>query len=304
MPLLTPDPVSFFMQDIGAPSLLTAEEEQALGRRVQAGLQAQQQLRSSAASPEQRRRLEEQAADGRAAEDQLCRAFARLVFSQTRRYQQLGVPLADLIQEGNIGLLQAARRFDPANGARFSTYAVHWIRQALYAALRDRQDSLSLPAQVRASLNALRRAEDELRQQLGCEPDSEQLAAALKLPPEKVEELRNWAQSLLSLDRPVGDDEETPLVDFVADERLPSTADLLSENRQLQDLSDWLERLPADEAKVLTLRFGLEAGAEPCSLSEAGRLLGISRDAVNRIERAALRRLRGFARTAPSIATA
>ena len=258
--------LSLYLQEISRVKLLTAEEEQALARRAQGG-----------------------DAD---AERRLVEANLRLVVKIARRYLNRGLSLLDLIEEGNVGLLHAARKFQPDRGARFSTYATWWIRQAVVRALANQARMIRLPVHVELLLGQCMKKRSALTQELGRAPSTEELATALGWPVAEVERLETLRQRPVSLDSPSGADGKGSLHDVVDDAAVPEVG-LGAILRAGGDLASVLQDLPDTERTVVTLRFGL-GGADPLTLESIGRRLGVTRERVRQIESAALHRLRGL----------
>jgi len=259
--------LALYLQDIRRIKLLTSEEEQELARRVQAG-DAQ-------------------------AERQLVEANLRLVVTIARRYLHRGLSLLDLIEEGNVGLLHAARKFRPDRGARFSTYATWWIRQAVVRALANQARMIRLPVHVELLLGQCAKKRNALTQELGRAPTTEELARALGWPVSEVEHLESLRQQPLSLDTPAGEEGKARLLDIVQDTSGIPGEGLGAILRARVDLAGVLEDLPDPERNVVTLRFGLR-GEDPMTLESIGRRLGVTRERVRQIEAAALKRLRAL----------
>jgi RNA polymerase sigma factor (sigma-70 family) len=259
--------LALYLQDIRRIKLLTADEEQDLARRIRAG-DAQ-------------------------AERHLVEANLRLVVSIARRYLNRGLSLLDLIEEGNVGLLHAARKFLPDRGTRFSTYATWWIRQAVVRALANQARTIRLPVHVELLLGQSTRKRNALTQELGRAPTSEELALALGWPVSQVEQLEAVRQHPLSLDSPTGEDGQARLRDAVPDTSTVPTESLMEILKLRADLAGVLEDLPDSERNVVTLRFGL-GGEEAMTLESIGRRLGVTRERVRQIEAAALKRLRAL----------
>jgi RNA polymerase sigma factor (sigma-70 family) len=259
--------LGLYLADIRRIKLLTAEEEQELARRVQAG-DAQ-------------------------AERQLVEANLRLVVSVARRYLNRGLSLLDLIEEGNVGLLHAARKFRPDRGTRFSTYATWWIRQAVVRALANQARMIRLPVHVELLLGQSARKRKELARELGRAPTNEEVATALGWPVTEVEHLESLRHQPLSLDAPSGPDGDTKLLDTVQDTSPVPGEGLGAVLRARADLASVIQDLPDTERDVVTLRFGL-GGEEPLTLESIGRRLGVTRERVRQIEAAALKRLRAI----------
>ncbi len=257
--------IALYLQEISRVKLLTAEEEQELARRVQAG------------DPEAERRLVE--------------ANLRLVVKIARRYLRRGLSLLDLIEEGNVGLLHAARKFRPDRGTRFSTYATWWIRQAVVRALANQARTIRLPVHVEALLGQYHRHRNALTQKLGRPPTVEEVAAEMGRPAAELEQLESLRQHPVSLDKPNPRDGKGSLGDTVEDPNAVPEASLAAMLRARADLAGVLQDLPDRERTVVTLRFGL-GGEEPLTLERIGSRLGLTRERVRQIETAALEHLR------------
>ncbi|HLF26972.1 MAG TPA: sigma-70 family RNA polymerase sigma factor [Anaerolineae bacterium] len=288
----TSDVLEQYLKDVRPIRLLTADEEKVLGGRVQAGREARQRIKRSNLSSASVGRLQMQIRDADRARDELVMHNMRLVISVARQYQNRGLPLSDLIQEGNIGLVKAADKFDIGRGVRFATHAVWWIRQSVTRALSNKSRTIRLPIQFAQRASELFRTRERLEQDLGREPTVDELSVALKWPVSKVRHMLTVSQPPLDLDAKHGaENSDDELVDFVADESLPQpehqTTDIML-NTQLAEL---LDELPANEARVLRMRFGLADG-HAHSLSEIGRRMGLSRERVRQINNAALNALR------------
>jgi len=280
-----------YLREIGQHALLTAEEEVELARLVEEGKQASAELAAENLDPAERARLESIAAEGRRARQHLIEANLRLVVSIAKQYEGLGLPLPDLIQEGNIGLAAAVERFDYRRGFRFGTYAYWWIRQSITRAVTQQSRIIRLPVHVVGKLGSVRRATGELQQRLEREPEVAEIAAELELPADEVQSLLDAAcQEPVSFDGPINPDSETALAEIIPDEAGRLVEDV--ERRLLrEELRSLLGRLPPRYRQVLVLRFGWHDG-QPQTLEEVARQLGISRERVRQIERSAMAKLR------------
>ena len=284
------DTIGLYLKEIGKVPLLTAEEEVALAKRMEEGRKAQAKL-PRAKSEARRSELEEVIEDGMAAREHLIRANSRLVISVAKKYIGRGVPFLDLIQEGNIGLIRAANKFDYTRGHKFSTYATWWIRQAVTRAIADQSRTIRVPVHMGDQINKLLRISHQLTQRLGRAPTPEELAAELDIPVRKVEQMLDVARRPLSLEMPTDDEEESTLGDFVEDIDSPAPPDEVSTAMLREVLLDILADLPPREVKILQMRYGLLDG-QTYTLEEVGRKLGVTRERVRQIEAQALSRLR------------
>jgi len=285
------DTVGLFLKEIGQTPLLTAEQEVALAKRIEAGREAMKALRENGLSPERRAELEAIVQDGLAAREHLIRANSRLVISVAKRYIGRGVPFLDLIQEGSIGLIRTADKFDYRLGNKFSTYATWWIRQAVTRAIADHSRTIRIPVHMGDQINKLLRASHELTQALGREPTRQELADAVDLPVRKVDEMLRIAHQPLSLEVPTDEEGENELGDFIEDERSQAPDDEASGIILREVLQSILKDLPPREVRILQLRYGLVDG-ETYTLEQVGRKLGVTRERVRQIEAQALSRLR------------
>ncbi len=286
------DTIGLYLKEIGRVSLLTAEEEVALAKRMESGKKAQTKLRNGKYRTEESRwELERIGQDGLAAREHLIRANSRLVISVAKKYIGRGVPFLDLIQEGNIGLIRAANKFDYKRGHKFSTYATWWIRQAVTRAIADQSRTIRVPVHMGDQINKMLRISHQLTQRLGRDPNPEELAAELEIPVRKVEQMLDVARRPLSLEMPTDDQEESTLGDFVEDTDSPSPPDEVSSAMLRDILMEILTDLPPREVKILQMRYGLLDG-QTYTLEEVGRKLGVTRERVRQIEAQALSRLR------------
>lgn len=285
------DSVSLYLREIGRVPLLTAEEEVKLAKRMERGQIASRRLAEGVSDPKEREALLAQVRDGEAAERHLIEANSRLVVSVAKKYMGRGVPFLDLIQEGNIGLIRAVHKFDYHRGYKFSTYATWWIRQAVTRAIADQSRTIRVPVHMHEQINRLHRVSRELAQELGREPTVEELAEALEIPPEKVEHILRVSQHPLSLETPVGEEENSFLGDFIEDEEAVSPGDEASKQVLREVLDEILDSLSPREVRILQMRFGLLDGCT-YTLEEVGRKFGVTRERIRQIEAHALSRLR------------
>jgi RNA polymerase primary sigma factor len=285
------DLLSLYLKEVGRIPLLTPEEEVELARRIERGRAAERRLAQGGLSPEERRRLEEIVADGRAAQEHLILANTRLVISVAKKYAGRGLPLSDLIQEGNIGLIRAVKKFDWRRGHKFSTYATWWIRQAVTRAIADQSRTIRVPVHMGDQINKLMRLQQQLAQELGREPTPEELAEAMGIPRARAEQLLQMARQPLSLETPTDDEEDSVLGDFIEDRGTASPAEAVSQQMLREILHEALATLSPREARILQLRYGLADGRS-YTLEEVGRKLGVTRERVRQIEAQALARLR------------
>ncbi|MFP4345063.1 MAG: sigma-70 family RNA polymerase sigma factor [Anaerolineales bacterium] len=284
------DPVGLYLREIGKVSLLTAEQEVELAKRMEAGQKAQKRL-NRVRKEEKRRELQAVIEDGIAAREHLVRANSRLVISVAKKYIGRGVPFLDLIQEGNIGLIRAANKFDYKRGHKFSTYATWWIRQAVTRAIADQSRTIRVPVHMGDQINKLLRISHQLTQRLGRDPRPEELASELDIPVRKVEQMLDVARRPLSLEMPTDDEEESTLGDFVEDTESPAPPDEVSSAMLRDTLMDILNELPPREVKILQMRYGLLDG-QTYTLEQVGKKMGVTRERVRQIEAQALSRLR------------
>lgn len=285
------DIVRVYLDDIGHRSLLDRDDEERLGRAVQLGVQAERRLAAGGVPAREREILARQIREGAEARREFLEANLRLVVSVAKRYRRPGIELMDLVQAGNIGLLHAVERFDWRLGNKFSTYAVWWIRQAVTRELSNSARTIRLPAHLRDRVLSVVRARDRLRVQVGHEPSVEELAGAVGVSDERARELLALAQDTISLSLPVGGYDEGELGDLLADDGAVDPADDAADHAERDQVQELLDHLSPREARVLRMRFGLDAG-EPRSLEDIGHELGITRERVRQIERRALARLR------------
>jgi RNA polymerase primary sigma factor len=277
------DPVRMYLREIGRVPLLSAEEEVALARRMERGNQEKQKPVA-----QRNRRL---VFEGEEAQRRLAEANLRLVVSVAKKYIGRGMSLLDLIQEGNIGLLRAVEKFDYTKGYKFSTYATWWIRQAITRAIADQARTIRIPVHMVETINRLIRTSRRLLQELGREPTCEEIAQDMQVSPEKVREIIKVSQEPVSLETPVGEEDDSHLGDFIEDHSAPAPADAANHQLLKEQVEDVLTALSERERKVLQLRFGLDDGRSR-TLEEVGREFRVTRERIRQIEAKALRKLR------------
>jgi len=286
------DLVRVYLNGIGKTPLLTAQQEVELAKRIEAGLFAQHMLETTESMPAGRRSdLRTLVRDGRAAKNHLLEANLRLVVSLAKRYTGRGMPLLDLIQEGNLGLIRAVEKFDYTKGFKFSTYATWWIRQAITRGMADQSRTIRLPVHLVEQVNKLARLKRELHQRLGREATHEELAEGTGLPVDKIGDLLHHSRDPVSLDMPVGSDEEAPLGDFIEDADASDAESAVISGLLQDDLRRVLATLDAREQMVIRMRYGLEDG-QPRTLDQIGRHFNLSRERVRQIEREVMAKLR------------
>ena len=262
------DTLQLFLKDIGKVSLLTAAQEVELAKRIERGEHAAKQA--------------------------MVEANLRLVVSIAKRYRNQGLPFLDLIQEGTIGLVRAAEKFDYRKGFKFSTYATWWIRQAVARALADKARTIRMPVHVVEKLNKIVRTERTLRAKLGRDPSAEEIGRELDLSPDEIEQIRRSAQTPISLEKPVGDEDESEFGHFLTDATAPLPDELAEETLRNEALRSILKSLSQRERRVLELRYGLD-GEHPQTLDEVGRAFSVTRERIRQIENQGLKKLRALA---------
>ncbi len=287
----TDDTIGLYLKEVSRVPLLTAEEEVDLAQRIERGRMAREELARGNVSNRRRQELRRLIEDGWAAREHLITANSRLVISVAKKYMGRGVPFLDLIQEGNIGLIRATKKFDYRRGHKFSTYATWWIRQAVTRAIADQGRTIRVPVHMGDQINKLLRVQHQLTQRLGREPSVDELASALDVPAKKVENMIQVARRPLSLETPTDDEEDSVLGDFIEDDDSPPPDDTATYNLLREHLEDVLNQLPPREVRILQLRYGLLDG-QAYTLEEVGRKMGVTRERVRQIEAQALSRLR------------
>jgi RNA polymerase primary sigma factor len=287
----TDDTVGLYLKEVGRVPLLTADEEVMLAKRIERGREAREELAEGGVSNKRRLELQLLVEDGWAAREHLITANSRLVISVAKKYMGRGVPFLDLIQEGNIGLIRAAKKFDYRRGHKFSTYATWWIRQAVTRAIADQGRTIRVPVHMGDQINKLLRVSHQLTQKLGRSPTTEELAHELDVPPKKVENMIQVARRPLSLETPTDEEEDSVLADFIEDEEAPAPPEMVTQHMLKEHLREVLHNLPPREVRILQLRYGLLDGRN-YTLEEVGRKMGVTRERVRQIEAQALSRLR------------
>jgi len=290
------DPMTLYLREIGRYSLLTADDEVTLAKQRERGESALKQLEQGVDNPDTRDQLRQEAERGKQARDRLIQGNFRLVISIAKQYQGYGVPFLDLIQEGNLGLMRAIDKFDFRRGFKLSTYATWWIRQAVGRAVADYGRNIRLPVHMNERLRRLYRLSQRLEQELGRKPSTEELAEEMNIPAGKIQAMLGLSQDTLSLEMPVGEEQESELGQFIEDEISPAPDDRASHELLHEDVEEALETLSPRESRILRLRFGLHDG-HSYTLEEVGRKFGLTRERVRQIEKHALRRLRHASRS-------
>ena len=286
------DHVKMYLKEIGKVNLLTPEEELSLAKRMADGETAKEQLEEIGEEIDEdtKKQIDLLIADGEKAKKSLAEANLRLVVSIAKRYVGRGMLFLDLIQEGNLGLIKAVDKFDYTKGYKFSTYATWWIRQAITRAIADQARTIRIPVHMVETINKLVRVSRQLVQELGREPTPEELAKELNMPVDKVREISKISQEPVSLETPIGEEEDSHLGDFIPDEDAPAPSEAASFVLLKEQLGAVLETLSEREAKVLRLRFGLDDGRAR-TLEEVGKEFDVTRDRIRQIEAKALRKL-------------
>lgn len=294
--MLTGDPVRMYLKEIGKVDLLTASEEVDLAMKIEAGLEATEKLEAADAGEleltrAEMRRLTRIENVGLEAKQALISANLRLVVSIAKRYVGRGMQFLDLIQEGNLGLIKAVEKFDHTKGFKFSTYATWWIRQAITRAIADQARTIRIPVHMVETINKVKKVSSQLLHEYGHDPSAEEIAERLDMPVDKVREIMRVAQEPVSLETPIGEEEDSHLGDFIPDDDAPVPAEAASQTLLKEQLADVLKTLTPREEKVLRLRFGLEDG-RPRTLEEVGKEFNVTRERIRQIEAKALRKLR------------
>ncbi len=292
------DPVRMYLREIGRVPLLTGPEEVALAQQIEAGLHASEHLAVLEASGElaglaftERRRLDRVIRKGERAKSELTQANLRLVVSIAKRYAGRGMQLLDLIQEGNLGLMRAVEKFDYTKGFKFSTYATWWIRQAITRAIADQARTIRIPVHMVESINKVHRVQRQMTQEMEREPTIEEVAEKVDMTPGRVREIMRISQDPLSLDSPVGEEDDSNLADFIEDQQAEAPAEMAAKMMLNSAVEEALGELSDREKAVVRMRFGLEDG-QARTLEEVGREFGVTRERIRQIESKTLAKLR------------
>jgi RNA polymerase primary sigma factor len=285
------DSVGLYFREMGQQSLLTAEEEVNLAMEIEAGRAATESLKNDEVSLDERDKLEIVQEIGDAARAHLIRANTRLVVSIAKKYRGRGLQFLDLIQEGNVGLMKAVEKYDYRRGNRFSTYATWWIRQAVTRALANHGRTIRIPAHLGGRISKLYQIAQELEQEYGRQPTAEEIAKFMELPADRVRWMLRTSRQPVHLERPVGDESDAELGDFIEDVEAPPPAEAVANQMLTEELGDILDQLTPREARILRLRYGLQDG-ESRTLKEVGEMFGLSRERIRQLEKEALRKLR------------
>jgi RNA polymerase primary sigma factor len=285
------DSIGLYLKEMARVPLLTTQEEIRLAKLLEKGQTAQRRLRKDGHDPSERRELEQAVAEGQAAREHLIKANTRLVVSIAKKYMGRGVPFLDLIQEGNLGLMKAVEKFDYQRGYRFSTYATWWIRQTITRAIADQGRTIRVPVHMSDRIRRLYKTARRLEQEQGRKPTPEEIAEELELEPRKVRWMLKVSWRPLSLEKPIGEEEDSELGNFIEDDNTPTPTQSAYEHLLKEKMEQVLATLTPREARILRLRFGLQDGRS-YTLEEVGQKFGLTRERIRQIEGKALRRLR------------
>jgi RNA polymerase sigma factor (sigma-70 family) len=302
------DLVRQYLNQIAATPLLTAQQEVDLSKRIEAGLYAAELLRQASEGERElpahdRQRLQTVVDDGQRAKDHMIRANLRLVVSVAKKHSHRGLPLLDVIQEGNLGLIRAVEKFDYTKGYKFSTYAMWWIRQAIDRGIAEQTRTVRLPVHVVEEISRIGRINRRLQSELGREPTPPELAKATGVTEERIAELRKVAKESLSLDSPIGDDGDTRVADLIEDTDMLGAQDIVEFSALAEQLRAVVDTLPPRDAMIITLRYGLHNG-KPYTLQEIAERLGLTRERIRQLEKEALAQLRNPERHDPLLSWA
>ncbi len=285
------DAVRLYMLEVGRVPLLSGDEEIELAQQMERGLAARKLLGDRVHAPDRRVQLEAAMREGEAARRHLVQANARLVMSIAKKYLGQGVPFLDLVQEGNLGLMKAAEKFDYRRGFKFSTYATWWVRQSITRALADQGRTIRVPVHMNDRIRKVYRAAQDLEQELGRQPTPEEIALVVDLPAHKVQRALKVSRRSLSLEKPVGEEGDSELGEFIEDETSPSPSENAAQRMLREQLEEMFMSLSPREARILEMRFGLRDG-HSYTLKETGQKFGLTRERIRQIEQEALAKLR------------
>jgi len=285
------DSVGLYFREMGQQQLLSAEEEVQLAKEIEAGRAALELLHNSVLPVEARDEADRAIMIGDAARAHLIRANTRLVVSIAKKYRGRGLQFLDLIQEGNVGLMKAVEKYDYRRGNRFSTYATWWIRQAVTRALANHGRTIRIPAHLGGRISKLYQVAQELEQEYGRQPTAEEIAEFMELPAERVRWMLRTSRQPVHLERPVGDESDAELGDFIEDHEAPPPVETVAQKMLTEEIGEILDQLTPREARILRLRYGLQDG-ESRTLKEVGEMFGLSRERIRQLEKEALRKLR------------
>lgn len=286
------DSVGLYFREMGQQGLLSAEEEVDLAKEIEAGRHVEEAMQENTnLSLDEVDEMERVRARADAARAHLIRANTRLVVSIAKKYRGRGLQFLDLIQEGNVGLMKAVEKYDYTRGNRFSTYATWWIRQAVTRALANHGRTIRIPAHLGGRISKLYQVAQELEQELGRQPNPEEIAEHMDLPAERVRWMLRTSRQPVHLERPVGDESDAELGDFIEDVDAPAPVESVAQNMLTEEIGEILDQLTPREARILRLRYGLQDG-ESRTLKEVGEMFGLSRERIRQLEKEALRKLR------------
>jgi RNA polymerase primary sigma factor len=285
------DTISLYLKEMARVPLLTPEQEKELAQQLESGRAARRRLARDGHDPEETERLKREIEQGEEARQHLIKANTRLVVSIAKRYLGHGVPFLDLIQEGNLGLMKAIEKFDYRRGHRLSTYATWWIRQSITRALAEQGRTIRVPVHMSDRIRKLYRVARELEQELGRQPSPEEIAEEIELEPEKVQWILRASRRPISLERPVGEEDDNELRDFIEDEKVLAPSEAAYQHLLAETMDEVLHTLSPREARILRLRFGIQDG-HSYTLEEVGQKFGLTRERIRQIESEALRKLR------------
>ncbi|MGB5931734.1 MAG: sigma-70 family RNA polymerase sigma factor [Anaerolineae bacterium] len=282
--------LALYFKEAAQHSVLSAEEEISLVEEMRAGKRAKERLAQEDLPSQKRQRLAEKVVEGEAGRDKFIRSNVRLVISIAKRYRGQGLNFLDLIQEGNVGLMKAVDKFDPRQGNRFSTYATWWVRQAITRALSYKSRTIRLPVHMGERLRRVKQVSSQLAKKLGRRPEPQEIAEVLELSSEQMERVLRAPTYTLSLEKPVGEDGESQLGQFIEDEEIPPPLDTVIDEEMHEEVEEVLSKLPSRERRVIELRYGLDDGV-PRTLEEIAEKFDLSRERIRQIERDVLRKL-------------